>query len=425
MEGMFNPDKIEKSGTGITETGGELGGVADARTRNEDGSLASGEAEGNENTDGTQGDKTPEQIEADRLAEEDRLSKRTPEEIETERVAAEAKANEGKTPEQIEQEKKTAADALNNSNIEKAKKEARQEFLKSFGVTTEEELREKLNPTKPLTDEEKASQEQEYTASLLNYATKEKLFNANDYAQLQTLTKTSDADLAYGAFAADYKDVNKDRKNSDNTPNPVTEDEVKEAFNQQYHINSEDAALKAIGEKQIKTAASAQKAELEAKYNNAKSAYDDYALRDKSSKPFFYFINKTVNTSIPTKIETEGMDGEKIVYDIKNVDLKELEKIFVNDKAFEDFLANGESQPAKDYIAKTIEVYLWNKHKDAILKNVAEVSYGAGLKKGKVGATVPFGSQQQSSAKTGDEKALTEAEKAKLKDSFGSTFGRR
>jgi hypothetical protein len=422
---MFDASKVEKTGQGIPDEVSNLGDVADARTRNEDGTLASGEEETNQNTDENQDSKTPEQIETERLAEEERVSKRTPEEIETERVAAEAKLNEGKTPEQVAEEKKTADEKANQENIQKIKDEARKEFLKSLGVNSEEELKEKLNPTKQRTEEEKKADEQEYTANLLNFATREKLFNTNDFATLQSLKQTSDSDLAYGAFSDDYKELNKDRVGDDKQPNPPTDAEIKEAFNQQYHIDSEDKGLKTIGEKLIKTAADAKRNELEAKYNDAKLAYDDYAYRDKNSKPFLNFINKTVNTNIPTQLTTKGKDGTDIVYNIKNPDLKELEKIFVNDKAFDDYLANGESQPAKDYIAKTIEVYLWNKNKDAILENVASVSYDAGLKKGKVGASAPFGSNQQTQQKAGNgEKELTQAEKEKLKASFGSTFGR-
>lgn len=421
---MFDATKLEaSSGKGIEDNDSALGGIADARTRNEDGTLASGEEETIQD-DGTQLSEA-DKIEAAKVAEEDRVSKLTPEEKETERVAAEVKANEGKTPEQIAEAKKVADDLINAENTEKIKAEARKEFLKSFGVNSEEELKEKLNPTKPKTDEEKKADAEEYTANLLNFATKEKLFNTNDFATLQSLKQTSDSDLAYTAFSDQYKELNKDRLGDDNKPNPVSDVEIKEAFNMQYHVDSEDKGLKAIGEKQIKTAADAKRNELEAKYEDAKSAYDDFAYREKNSKPFLNFINKTVNDNIPTQLVTKGKDGADIVYNIKNPDLKELEKIFVNDKAFEDYLANGESQPAKDYIAKTIEVYLWNKNKDSILSNVADVSYSAGLKAGKVGSAAPFGSGKQAPVNTGTEKALTQAEKDKLAASFGSTFGRR
>lgn len=421
--GMFDASKLESSGKGIADTTGTLGDVADARSRNEDGSLTSGEEEAPKLEEQNQDNKTEEEIESARLAEEERLAARTPEQIEEDRVAAETEANKDKTPEQIAEEKKVEADKIEADKTEAIVKKAREEFLKSFGVKTEAELKEKLNPTKPQTEEEKKASEEQYTASLLNFATKEKLFTANDFAALQNLKQTPDNELAYSSFANEYKELNKSRAGSDN---PINDEEIREAFNQQYHVNSEDAALKAIGEKQIKSAADNSRTELEAKFKDAKDTYDDYAYRENNSKPFLNFINKTITASIPTEIKIPGKEGNDITYKIKNPDLKEIEKIFVNDKAFDDYLANGESQSAKDYIAKTIDIYLWSKNKDAILKEVASVSYDAGLKKAKVGSTAPFGSGQSNIAKPTDTgNGLTDAEKAKLKENYGSTFGRR
>lgn len=421
---MFDATKIEQSsGKAIDDNaGGGLGDIADARTRDADGNLV-GEAANEEEPPA--GEQTAEQIEEARIAAEKANEGKTPEQIEQEKAAAaEQEANAGKTPEQIAEEKRVADEKIAADNIQKIKDEARAEFLKSFGVKTEEELKEKLNPTKQETTEEKAEKEQQYTANLLNFATKEKLFNATDFATLQNLKQASDTDLAFNTFSQEYKEINKDRQ-VEGVASPVTDDEIKEAFNQQYHVNSEDAALKAIGEKQIKIAADLKRGDLESKFNDAKATYDDYAYREKNSAPFINFVNKTVTAAIPAQLEFEGPDNTKVVYNIKDVDVKELEKIFVNDKAFDDYLANGESQSAKDYIAKTVEVYLWNKNKEGILKTVREASYSAGLKAGKVGATAPFDSgKTPPPATNGTANELTPAEKEKLKGSFGSTFGR-
>lgn len=424
-EAMFDANKIEQSsGKGIDDNAdGGLGDIADARTKDADGNPIVGDESGNPPPPA--GEPTAEEIETARLAKEEADKDKTPEQLETERVEAEAaKANAGKTPEQITEEKKAADEKAAAENIENIKKEARAEFLKSFGVTTEEELKEKLNPTKQDTPEEKAAKEEQYTANLLNFATKEKLFNATDFATLQNLKQTPDNDLALNVFSEQYKEINKDRQ-VDGVASPVTDDEIKEAFNLQYHINSEDSALKSIGEKQIKNIADGKRGDLEAKFNDAKLTYDDFAYREKNSAPFISFINKTVTGSIPAQLEFEGKNDTKIVYNIKDVDVKELEKIFVNDKAFDDYLANGESQSAKDYIAKTVEVYLWNKNKDAILKTVRDTSYDAGQKAAKVGATAPFDSgKTPPPPKSGTGNELTQAEKDKLKNSFGSPLGR-
>lgn len=423
---MFDTTKIEQSsGQGIDDNAGSgLGDIADARTKDDDGNPIGGESA--DSPPPPSGDPTPEEIETARLAKEEADKGKTPEQIETERLEAEAaKANEGKTPDQIAEEKKQADEKIAADNIENIKKEARAEFLKSFGVKTEEELKEKLNPAVADTPEQAKAKEEQYTANLLNFATKEKLFNATDFATLQNLKQTSDNDLAFNYFSDQYKEINKDR-HIEGVVSPVTDEEIKEAFNQQYHINSEDAGLKAIGEKQIKTTAEAKRGDLEAKFNDAKATYDDFAYREKNSTPFINFVNKTVTSSIPAQLEFEGKNDTKIVYNIKDVDVKELEKIFVNDKAFDDYLANGESQSAKDYIAKTVEVYLWNKNKDAILKTVRDTSYDAGQKSAKVGATAPFDSgKKPNQPQNGSGNALTQAELDKLKGSFGSPLGRQ
>lgn len=417
---MFDTTKMEESsGKGIDDNAtGDLGDIADARTKDEEGNPIGGE---------TATEQPPtEQIETARLAKEEADKNKTPDQIEEERIAAEeAKANEGKTPDQIAAEKKTSDEKAAAENIEKIKNEARAEFLKSFGVKTETELKEKLNPTVADTPDQAKAKEEQYTANLLNFATKENMFTASEFATLQNLKHTSDNDLAFNYFSEQYKEINKDR-HIEGVASPVTEDEIKEAFNQQYHITSEDPGLKSIGEKQIKSAADAKRSDLEAKYNEAKATYDDYAYRDKNSAPFINFVNKTITDSIPTQLKVTGKDGVEINIPISNVDIKEIEKALVNDKTFEDFLANGETAIAKEAISRTVEVYLWSKNKETILNTVRDVSYDAGLKVGKVGATAPFDSNKKPTAiVSGTENELSKSEKEKLKASFGSPLGRQ
>lgn len=418
--GMFNADAIESTGSAVPdEQNGELGEIADARTNPEEGS-------GSEEEKPADVELTEEQKEEARLALEKANEEKTPEEIEAARIAAEA--NKAKTPEAIAAEKLEAeklATEQKEQETAKVRAEIRKEFLKEMGVNTEEELKAKLaGPAKELTPEEKAENDEKYNANLLSFATKNKLLNTDEFVALSNLKKASDTDIAFGNFAAEYKELNKDRKDSDNNPNPVSDEEVKEAFNQLYHIDSQDDTLKKIGEKQLKLVADQSRLALESKFKDAKETFDDYNFRASNDKPYRNFVSESVKSAYPEKLEFDGVEGSKINIPLDKADIKEIEKLFINDGAFEDYLANGATQSAKEQIAKTVQAFLFHKNKDAIIKTVRDTSYEAGVKKGSVGAVAPFTKDAKQSAEVTGGKELSTAEKEKLKNSFSSPYGR-
>lgn len=420
---MFNAGAIESSGSAVVDENiSDLGDVADARTKPEGDETIDGDAPAEK-----EGELTDEQKEEARLALEKQNEGKTPEEIEEARKLAESE--KVKTPEELAADKKTADDLVAQEEelkTAKIKAEARRDFLKEMGVNTEEELKLKLaGPAKELTPEEQAAKDEQYNANLLSYATKNNLLKTEEFVSLVNIKKAADADLAYADFASEYKALNKDRKDEDNNPNPITEEETREAFNQLYHVDSQDETLKKIGEKQIKISADQKRNELEQKFNNAKESFDDWSFRDANSKPFINFISTSVKEAIPTKLEFEGQDGVKINFPLDAVDAKEIEKIFINNAAFDEYLEKGASQPAKEQIAKTVEAFLFHKHKDAIIKTVRDISYEAGVKKGGVGAAAPFTKEPKQPAETpSEDKELSASEKQKLQQSFSSPFGR-
>lgn len=420
---MFNAGAIESSGSAVVDDNiSDLGDIADARTKPE------GDETSNEDPPaGSETELTDEQKEEARLALEKANEGKTPEEIEEARLAAEGE--KVKTPEELAAEKKTADDLIAQEEelkTAKIKAEARREFLKEMGVNTEEELKLKLaGPAKELTPEEQATKDEQYNANLLSYATKNNLLKTEEFVSLVNIKKATDVDLAYADFSSEYKNLNKDRKDEDNNPNPVTEEETREAFNQLYHVDSQDETLKKIGEKQIKISADQKRNELEQKFNNAKESFDDWAFRDANSKPFIGFITTSVKEAIPEKLEFEGHDGNKINFPLDKVDIEEIKKLFINNAAFDEYLEKGASQPAKEQIAKTVEAYLFHKNKDAIIKTVRDISYEAGVKKGGVGAAAPFTKETKQSPETASgDKELSTGEKEKLKSSFASPYGR-
>lgn len=419
---MFNASAIESSGSAVVDDNiGDLGDVADARTKPE------GDEAPEEVPLGDEAELTEEQKEQAKLELEKANEGKTPEEIEAAKKAAESERV--KTPEEIAADKKAVEElAIQEEEIKtaKIKADARKEFLKEMGVNTEEELKLKLaGPAKELTPEEKLAKEEQYSANLLSYATKNNLLKTEEFVSLVNIKKTADTDLAYADFATQYKDLNKDRKDEDSNPSPVTEEETREAFNQLYHVDSQDETLKKIGEKQIKIAADQKRNELEQKFNNAKESFDDWSYRDANSKPFISFITTSVKEAIPQSLEFEGNDGTKINFPLDTVDVEEIKKLFINNAAFDEYLDKGASQPAKEQIAKTVEAYLFHKNKDAIIKTVRDISYEAGVKKGGVGAAAPFTKEPKQSAEVpAGDKQLSASEKQKLQQSFSSPFGR-
>lgn len=307
---------------------------------------------------------------------------KTEEEFEAEEARLEAEKN--KTPEQIAEEKRIAEEATTKENERLAeeariKEEIRAEFLKEMGLTDMEELKAKLNPTKPKTPEQIAEEAQIYNVNLAKYAVENKVFTNEEWLAVNNMRKAPDNELVFHNFADEYKEQNKDRK-IDGNPDPVTDEEIRDKFNELYHIDSENKALKDQGEKNIALKAKAIRDPLESKFEDIKTVYDDEIAQKAAVPDFRNFVQKIL-AAIPDKWEY-GTGDDKVVLDLTKIDKQELEQSLfttgVAQREFQDFLKGKGSPEQKARIEREItKELLYRTHTD-----IAKENFKAGLSKG-------------------------------------------
>lgn len=334
-------------------------------------------------------------------------------------------ANKNKTPEQIaaelaESEKQKTEAADKEAAIEAIRKEERAKFLKSFGAETEEELKEKLNPTKPKTAEQLAEEANIYNVNLAKYAIENKVFNNDEWLQVQNMRKATDTDLVYNNFAAEYKEANKDRKLEDK-PFPVTDEEIKDRYNELYHVDSENAALKKEGEKNLALKAKAIRDPLETKLNDIKEIYDNEQAEIRTVPEFKKFFQSVLATAIPEKLEF-GTGDDKVVFDLsKVIDKAAFETVLIkeigNDE-FTDFKKGKGTPEQRARIARKVNMELLYQFKDDIAKENFKAGISKGTKTAAVGSNTKFTEPGKNQQQQGQKVTVTAEDNAKVAKAF-------
>lgn len=375
---------------------------------------------------------TEEEAAAAKVAEETRVAALTPEEKLAEADAKIAEDNKEKTPEEIKalqeaardprtpEQKQAEADAAAKAETEekenKIKQSALAELFKKYGVKTEAELAEKLNPVVE-TEEQKTQKAEMYTAALNKYAVDEKVFNNEELTVFNTLKKMPAEDLVFNQFKKDFTEANKGRVDGEGKPNPITEDEIKDGFSELYHTESENKALKDIGKKNLDIAAKGILQPLEEKFNLVKEVFDENNRKNAALPEYTKFVKSTIAESVPKElVYGEGENQVKVT--LNNTDLDAIEKLFVKNHYFDDFRQKGGTDEQRAEFKREIMKEILFQNHEAIAKVVGDVREGVGLKKGAVGAKAPFEEQKPVKAVVADSKTFTPEETGALKKAF-------
>lgn len=349
----------------------------DLRTKPEEGT--------GENADEAESERLKAEGEKETRKEEFLATGKTEAEFDAEELRLEAEKN--KTPEQLATEKaeserlKAESDAQTTEAL-RVKNEMRAEFLKEFGVTSEEELKAKLTPTKPKTAEEIARDAEVYNISVANYAIKElKAFTNDEWIAVNNMRKAPDNELVFHNFADEYKEANKGRLNEEKEADPVTAEEIQDKFNELYHIDSDNKTLKDQGEKNLTLKAKAIREPLETKLSEVKTLYDGDIAQKQAVPEFRTFFQSVLATAIPDKLEY-GSGDDKVVFDLGKIDKSALEQLLVaeiGNAEFSDFLKGKGSPEQRARIEKKVtQELLYSFHKD-----IAKENFKAGESKGK------------------------------------------
>lgn len=257
--------------------------------------------------------------------------------------------------------------------------------LEALGFTSIDDLKAHFNKPAEPTEEQKQRNAQLEKADFLNYGTKEGLITVDEYQAFESLKAKADRDLVFENFTQEFKD-----------DNPDAEDyEVEEAFNSQYHIDSNNVTLKKRGEKLLGKDAAELRIPVQSKYDTAWKAYGEKKQLDATIPQWNKLIDDTVGKLVPEKLKAfeKEIDGQKVSVEIEltAADREEIaEKFKMNVKAYSMF-AKGENEKLSADLSRKINGYIKEKYADKIQEGIFEQAITFGKSRGSnIGATNPF-----------------------------------
>lgn len=258
-----------------------------------------------------------------------------------------------------------------------------------------EELRKyKAEKEKPTPSEEEKRKEAELDrVEMRKYAIKNDLAKDEDFAKYETLQQKNDTELVKENFITEFKADNKeDFDNEDEL-----EQAAKDAFEEQYHLNSQNKTLKKQGQKLLEKEAAEIRNPYATKISTAQSKYntEKELAKTYSEKyiPFTDSVKKAFGENITYAKMKAGEDELPIEVKLTKEDWDAAEeKFFKSPKTFYDF-TEGKLNDGK--LVSKLSSFFMERHRDEANQKIAETFEGIGVKKGSnVGADNPFALKQ-------------------------------
>lgn len=221
------------------------------------------------------------------------------------------------------------------------------------------------------------------------YSVENKLMKNEDFGAYEATKSKNDSDIVFDDFSKQFKE---DHPEIDED---VLDAKAKEAFENQYHINSQDKTLKTKGEKLLKRDAAELRSPVETSYNTAKERYEEHKTIQGKHPEYVKFFNDISKETLPDKIVLfkgkEGDDEVPIEVDITEDDKKAVEdKFFKNAKTFQKFIS-GKSEEVKIELVKKINSFIRERKMEEGFSKAWDKAHGIGVGKGsEVGAGQPF-----------------------------------
>lgn len=289
------------------------------------------------------------------------------------------------------------------------------DLLKELGINSVDELKTKVlskQPEPQLSEDDRQKQEEQYEASLIQYAVKNGDMKLEDFNTLNELKKAKDADLVYKGWAKTFKEENPDIKEEE------FDEEARQSFETEYGLNSLNEKKKQRGESRITKEAKEIKSPYESSYQSTKEKYDrDEDLR-KSYPDFDNKMGSFSEKSIPEKLNFfNGKFDEvdvPVILEITEADKKELVATLKKELATPEMFMlykKGDTVAIDAAVNQKAKNILDEKYRDIGLQQVAKEFAKKGFEKGGVGAKNPFPLTQQASGvgTSGDKSAADKA----------------
>lgn len=363
------------------------------------------------------GEQNPDKVPQDK-APEDKAAAENPDKVPQDKVPEE-------NPDKVPLEK---APAQNQAPLSAEQKdELLQAYLAEQGLGTLEELKalKTKSAENPETEAQRQQRLEDYNNQVTAFGLSQQLLTKTDIQELENVSLLDDRSLARKEFADEYRQANKDRLDEHGHKDPVTEEEIEDSFEEFYHLYSDAPALKARGEKMIQQMATQLRSAAQGKFEAAKAGFEAKAHKDAHVPLFSKFLQESLQKAIPESLTIFQEGDQQVKFTLKDdtgklkYNLAELEKLFVNDAVYEQFLASDDKSGLEKYISQTVLSQLHETNKGEMAKLIYEQGRNAGRKEGSsVGAKAPFKSAQGVPPVPTTDKVMTDADKSNLKSQF-------
>lgn len=226
-------------------------------------------------------------------------------------------------------------------------------------------------------------------ANFRKYSVESNLMKNSDFSAYESVHARKDEDLVFEDFSKQYKEDHPEVSDED------IETQTRVAFENQYHINSQDKTLKTKGEKLLKKEAGDLRIPVESVYNKAKENYEERKAIAAKHPEYVKFFDGVVKEILPSKITIfTGKEGETeipIEVEITEEDRKAVEeKFFKSAKTFSRYIS-GKPEDVKGELSSKINSFIRQRKMEEAFSQTWEKAHGIGVGKGsEVGAGQPF-----------------------------------
>lgn len=312
--------------------------------------------------------------------------------------------------------------------------EQKAEWLKGLGFTSEDEiniLKEKVNNI-PETPEQIAEREAANARELLAFAISNNHISAADVNAIETLKASTSDELAYNAFKTKFIEGNKGRFLEDGvTPFPVTEQEIKDEFNNFYHINSDSKFLQDRGREMIEDVAASIKSGPEQKLEIARQKFENHKHLTVNLPAYQNFIKQNVSEVLATDTLVVKNGDSPFNFKLKDssgkalYDANEIEGLFVNDQLYHEFL-NKDKKALGQYVKDKVNEHLYSKNVEIINAELRDFNVDAGKRLGSTtGAAAPFSqAQNPTPVPVNDGQTMTPEQESRLRNRYAKVGAR-
>ena len=317
----------------------------------------------------------------------------------TQHAAKIKETTEVKTPEvKTETTTTTPGGASTETKVETPAPDPIADFLKELGVESKDALMERLKPKdqdKVESPEEREKRENLYRVEMQKYAVEQGLMKPDEFTKLEVLKAKDKQAMVFESWLPTWKAENPDVDPAD------ADMKAREDFESEYHLNSTNEKTKARGLAKIEKEANEMLSPLESSYTKVKTEFDE----DRSIKNDLPGYNKSmagfIQENIPEKVKLfETKDGEdtvpveiELTADQRKAIYAKVDKKLRNASTFQLYKKNDLTQLA-DMAKREAQAEIWNEHREAGLRKIAETFLkrgdDKGYKRGSVGAKNPF-----------------------------------